>query len=131
MSFLVTRFSASLPRKPMRVTLFWNMVFLRFCPVRSGHRSQRARVRAAPKARAAFAGRGPKLALGKESGKSRSPQPAGRSYSAEAVPERKGVNGKPARTDSDGPIARDAQEAAKTTNFRRNARWSIPGWHLR
>jgi len=44
--------------------------------------------RAAPKARAAFSGRGPKLVLGKEFGKSRSPQSAGRSYSVEALPER-------------------------------------------
>ena len=34
-----------------------------------------------------FSGRGPKLVLGEESGKSRSSQSAGRSYGAEAVPE--------------------------------------------
>ena len=80
--------SASLPRNPMRVTrLLIHDSFLLFCSrILSGHTPEGAR-RAAPKARAAFSGRGPKLVLGEESGKSRSPQSAGRSYSAEAVPE--------------------------------------------
>jgi len=49
--------------------------------------------RSAPKARAAFSGRGPTLAIREESGKSRGPQSAGRSYGAEAVPGRRGRNG--------------------------------------
>jgi hypothetical protein len=51
---LLTFFSASLPRKPMRVILIEVHTFLLFCPSVSGTRK---RVGAAPKTRSCFSGR--------------------------------------------------------------------------
>src|SRR6266478_886572 len=86
---LVVLVSASLPRNPVSDTRLAYMIFglLFFCPRCLGAHIPEGARRAAPKARAAFSGRGPKLVLGEESGKSRSSQSAGRSYGAEAVPE--------------------------------------------
>ena len=84
-------------------------------------------MRAAPKARAAFCGRGPKLALGKESGKSRSPQSAGRSYSAEAVPERKGVERETLRNGVSLADHAGCPRGSHDDSSWRNAHGPIPG----
>src|SRR6202521_1597263 len=70
--------------------LVWFMAFSPFPPRSLGAHGAKLARRAAPKARAAFSGGGPELVSGEEAGKSRGPQSAGRSYSAEAVPERTG-----------------------------------------
>ena len=59
-------------------------------PIRSGHASRRAQAALLPRPGLHFAEGDPSLSWGRSSSKSRSPPPAGRSYSGEAVPERGG-----------------------------------------
>jgi hypothetical protein len=79
----------------IETVLFW---FMAFSPLLSrffrGTRSEAKRGALLPRQGLHFRERGPELVSGEESGKSRRPSSEGRSYSAEAVPERNGTERK-------------------------------------